>query len=116
MQVSISCPGLQTKRPAERAATLLAMATGREYTKHQRGIINRYYDNIDTITVQRLGEIVTDLYLAETDKKRDQLWKRAESALGKVTKGTDRPAVQARKVLAGRDVEGLAHIVASMDK
>ncbi len=30
---------------------------------------------------QKLGELVTELYLATTDKKREQLWKRVEQAL-----------------------------------
>lgn len=90
------------------------MAGGREYTKHQRGIINRYYEHIDTITIQRLGEIVTELYLADTDKKREQLWKRAAVALEKAFKGSTREADGVRKVLAARDVEGLARIVGGM--
>ncbi|MCA9294341.1 MAG: hypothetical protein KDA20_11060 [Phycisphaerales bacterium] len=92
------------------------MSTGREYTKHQRGIINRYYEHIDTITLQRLGEIVSELYLAETDKKREQLWKRAAQSLEKSFKGNAREADDVRKVLANRDVEGLARIVGGMTR
>jgi hypothetical protein len=45
-----------------------------DYTKHQQKIIKRYYDNRDSIAVQRLQELVTELYLA-TGKKRQQHWK-----------------------------------------
>ncbi len=45
-----------------------------EYSKHQQKIIKRYYDNRDSIAVQRLQELVTELYLA-TGKKRQQHWK-----------------------------------------
>lgn len=49
-------------------------------TPHQQRIIKNYYRNRDSIMVQRLGEMVTDLYLAE-GKKRAQLWQRIAAAL-----------------------------------
>jgi hypothetical protein len=52
-----------------------------EYSNHQKKIINRYYDQRDTIMLTKLQELVTELFLAETDKKRDQLWKRARAAM-----------------------------------
>lgn len=52
-----------------------------EYTHHQKKVIERYYDNRDEIMLTRLGEIVTELLLAETQRKRDQLWNRAEKAM-----------------------------------
>lgn len=52
-----------------------------DYTPHQKKIIERYYDHRDGIMLERLGEIVTELTLAETEKKREQLWKRAEQAM-----------------------------------
>ena len=60
-----------------------------DYTRHQKKIIERYYDRRDEIMLAKLQEIVTELYLAETDAKRDQLWKRAEKAM-KGLKVTDR--------------------------
>jgi hypothetical protein len=54
-----------------------------DFTKHQQGIIKRYYANIDTIAVQKLAELVTELYLAE-GKKRDKLWKSASSLMQKI--------------------------------
>lgn len=52
-----------------------------DYTPHQKKIIGRYYDRRDEIMLAKLQEIVTELYLAETEAKRDQLWKRAEKAM-----------------------------------
>jgi len=52
-----------------------------DYTRHQKKIIERYYDRREEIMLVKLQEIVTELYLAETDAKRDQLWKRAEKAM-----------------------------------
>lgn len=52
-----------------------------EYTPHQKKAIERYYDRRDEIALDRLGDIVTELLLAETDRKRAQLWQRAEKAM-----------------------------------
>ena len=55
--------------------------TGAERSEYQEGIFGRYYDNRDAIMLEKLGELVTELYLAETDAKRERLWKRAEKAM-----------------------------------
>ena len=52
-------------------------------TPYQDKIIRRYYQNQDQILVQRLGDLVTDLYLAEGDK-RVRLWKRTAEILEKL--------------------------------
>ena len=54
-----------------------------DFTPHQQKIIKRYYDNLDTIQLQRLAEQVTELYLAE-GKKRQRVWKSVVSALQKL--------------------------------
>ena len=59
------------------------MSTGRNYSKHQQKIIKNYYDNREAISLQRLGELVTDLYLAE-GKSRETKWKQAAAALKKL--------------------------------
>ncbi len=51
-----------------------------KHTPHQQKIIKNYYKNREAISQQRLGELVTDLYLAE-GKKRETIWKRICSAL-----------------------------------
>jgi hypothetical protein len=53
----------------------------REYTPHQKRIIKNYYDNLDDISNQKLGELIAEIYLAGTDKKKDALWKRVEAVL-----------------------------------
>ena len=47
---------------------------------YQQRVIKNYYDNKGAIMLQRLGELVTDLYLAE-GKARDRTWTRVESTL-----------------------------------
>ena len=54
-----------------------------ELTKYQRTIVKNYYENLDTALLQRLGEQVTDLYLAE-GKKREKLWGSVATALAKL--------------------------------
>ena len=51
------------------------------YTPYQRKVIGRYYENRDHLMVQKLGEIASELYLAESEKKREALWERAAKAL-----------------------------------
>ena len=50
---------------------------------YQDRAIRNYYQNQDTIMLQRLGDLVADLFLAE-GKKRTGLWKRAAVALEKL--------------------------------
>ena len=59
------------------------MSTPRSYSKHQQKIIKNYYDNRGAISLQRLSELVTDLYLAE-GKARETKWKQAVGALEKM--------------------------------
>ncbi len=77
-----------------------------DYTKYQQGIIKRYYNHQETIQLQKLGELVGELYLAE-GKKRDRLWKSAATALEKLgvpkeridhVVGKDDPALLAKLV------------------
>ena len=52
----------------------------------------------------RLGELVTELYLADTDAKKKKLWERVEKAMMKL----EVPATILEHILAKRDVQILA--------
>jgi hypothetical protein len=52
-------------------------------SSYQDRIIKRYYQNRDDIMLQRLGELVTDLYLSE-GKSRAKIWERIAAALEKL--------------------------------
>jgi hypothetical protein len=54
-----------------------------ERSKYQQNIIKNYYENFDTLQLQRLGEQVTELYLAE-GKARAAHWKKARQTLEKL--------------------------------
>lgn len=45
-----------------------------EFTKFQQKVIKNYYDNRETLAIQRLQELCTELYLAQ-GKKLEQHWK-----------------------------------------
>ena len=54
-----------------------------ERTKHQQKIIKNYYQNYDAIALQRLGEQITELYLAE-GKARERMWQQIVKSLEKL--------------------------------
>ena len=54
-----------------------------ERSKYQQKIIKNYYENRDSISLQRAQEIVTELYLA-TGKKRAKQWDLLENHLQKL--------------------------------
>jgi hypothetical protein len=58
--------------------------TGKEYSAYQRDVISRYYDNIDAITLTRLQELVSQLYLAESKPKQSKLWEKVRKAMLKL--------------------------------
>ncbi|HEX4610122.1 MAG TPA: hypothetical protein VH092_18155 [Urbifossiella sp.] len=77
-----------------------------DYSPHQQKIIKRYYENLDQISLQRLAELVADLYLA-TGKKKDKLWESAAACMQKLG------VAQARidSLLAQKKPEQVANLV-----
>ncbi len=58
-------------------------------SNYQDRVIRRYYQNQDQILIQRLGDLITDLYLAE-GTNRVRLWKRTVEILEKLKVPNDR--------------------------
>ena len=54
-----------------------------EYTKFQQKAIKNFYDNRENIALQRVQELVTELYLSE-GKKRSKHWDSVALHLGKL--------------------------------
>jgi hypothetical protein len=77
-----------------------------DFSKHQQKIIKRYYENIDQISLQRLSELVADLYLAE-GKKREKLWATAAACMEKLAV----PAVRIDHLLKEKKPELVANLV-----
>ena len=76
----------------------------RGYSSYQQGIIKRYYDNLPRAALDKLGELVTELYLAKTDKRRQQLWQRVAKAMAAINV----PESIAQHILTKRDPAILA--------
>jgi hypothetical protein len=87
------------------------MAKGQDFSKHQRGIVNRYYQHQDTIRSQRLGDLVSELYLSMDDVKAKRLWESARKAL--LGAGVEKEKVDA--LVAKRDIKTLAVLAADVD-
>jgi len=51
------------------------------YTKNQQKAIRNFYDNKDLRLVQKLGELVSNLYLETSDKKIETGWKKVKKML-----------------------------------
>ncbi len=83
------------------------MAKGQHLSAYQQKIVQRYYENIDTISLQKLTESVGELYLCTDQKKSERLWTTVEGALKKLKVDPKRIAA----VLAARDVKALAELV-----
>jgi hypothetical protein len=55
----------------------------KQYSKYQQKVIQNYYDNRDSISLQRVQELITELYLSE-GKKRQKYWESMVSHLEKL--------------------------------
>ncbi len=51
------------------------------YTKYQQKAIKNFYDNKDLRLVQKLGELVSNLYLETSEKKIETGWKKIKKIL-----------------------------------
>ena len=79
------------------------MAT-REYSEYQKKVFSDYYNNLDTIMLQKLSELVMELYLADSQAKKDRLWQRAYKAMVNIRV----PSAIIDHIMQKKDVEILA--------
>lgn len=80
----------------------------KNYSKYQQGVIDRYYENRDTIMLTKLQELSTELYLASgNEKKLTKLWERVDKAMKNLKVA---PKLHAH-IMDKRDVEVLARNV-----
>ena len=82
-----------------------------EHSRYQQKVIKRYYDNRDDIDKQRLGELVTNLFLA-SGKKLEKMWETA----GDVMTRLGVPESRVKHVLESRDPAILAAVVEDIEK
>ena len=55
--------------------------TKKEYSDFQKSLISDYYRNLDTIMLNKLSELVSEIYIADSEKKKEKLWKRVLKAM-----------------------------------
>ena len=76
----------------------------REYSDYQKKVISKYYDRLDVLMLQKLQELVSELYLADTDAKRNRLWERVHKAMLNL----NLPTALVEHIMGKKDVEILA--------
>ena len=54
---------------------------GKGYTPYQQKVIRRFYENKDLRLIQKLGDLVSDLYIETSEKKRESGWKKIKDIL-----------------------------------
>jgi hypothetical protein len=82
-----------------------------DFSPYQQKIIKRYYNNYDAIQSQKLAEMVTELFLAEGQKKRDRLWAKVAEMLTKL----EFPAARIEHLLAKKDPALLAVVMKELE-
>jgi hypothetical protein len=83
-----------------------------EYSKYQKKVISNYYENKDTIKATQLQETVTELYLADSEKKTNKLWQKAEDTM----RALEFKDSVIENVMRKRDVVILAKVVNDLVK
>ncbi len=83
----------------------------KDLTRHQEKIVQRYYEHQETIRVEKLSDLVAELWLCEDEAKATKLWGRAQVALMKA--GANPQAVA--NAVNKRDVTMLATLVQRLD-
>ncbi|MFT7463578.1 MAG: hypothetical protein ACI9EF_001923 [Pseudohongiellaceae bacterium] len=81
-----------------------------DHSKFQKGVIKRYYDNRDSIALQKLAEIVSNLYLETSEAKIKRSWKSAHTQM--LAAGIH--PHQADHILEEKDLGALAKIISEL--
>ena len=80
----------------------------RDSTPYQQGLIKRYYEHRDTLALQRLGEIVSDLYVETSEPRIARAWAAAHKQM--LAAGVHEH--EARTIVTERDLGALARLIA----
>ena len=75
-----------------------------EYTEYQKAKISNYYAHLDSILLDRLSSLVSELFLAESCAKSAKLWKKAR----KIMEGLNIPQAIIEHIMEKQDEEILA--------
>jgi hypothetical protein len=82
-----------------------------DYTPYQQKVIGRYYDNFESIKLQRLSELCTEVWLAE-GKKKDKMW----AQVGEILTALKVPQSRIDHVMGRKDPSLLPDLVTELSK
>lgn len=82
------------------------------FTRHQQGIVKRYYEHQDTIRSNRLSELLSEIAVCEGPTQAAKLWGKAQVELMRVGASATKVAT----IVAKRDLEALAMLVQQVDQ
>jgi len=82
-----------------------------DHTPYQQKVIGRYYDNFESIKLQRLSELCTEVWLAE-GKKKDRLW----TQVGEILVALKVPQSRIDHVMAKKEPALLPDLVTELSK
>lgn len=91
------------------------MAKRPDLSHNQKRIVNRYYANKDAIVETRLGDVVSELYIATAEGKQapiKRLWNSARAALKQ--KGV--PEAQIDRIVEAQDLTALAALAGQVSR
>lgn len=86
------------------------MPKGQHLTPYQQAIVRRFYDHRESMAQQKLADLVGELWMADTEKKKERLWARVEKAL--LVSGGNEAWV--KQIIQTRDLKQLALIVGEL--
>jgi hypothetical protein len=75
-----------------------------EYTEYQKAKISNYYAHLDSILLDRLSSLVSELFLADSSAQNAKLWKKAR----KIMEGLNIPKPIIEHIMEKQDEEILA--------
>ena len=81
-----------------------------EHSPYQKGVIKRFYEHRDTIALNKLAEIVSNLYVETSEVKVRRGWKSAHTQM--LAAGVHQH--QADTILDERDLGALAKLVSEL--
>lgn len=82
-----------------------------DLSKHQEGIVKRYYEHHETIQSNKLGDLLSELWLTEDEKLKTKLWGKAQVALMRLNVDAQLLA----NICGERDIKKLGQLISDID-
>lgn len=82
----------------------------KQYTEYQKKVIKSYYNNSNDIKIQKLSELLSNMYIETSEKKKDQGWKKIKKFLLDLKVSE----YQTEQIVAEKDLEKLSKKITSL--